>query len=59
MLAVSRHGLFKIELPQETTTEQLLAEIEKLNANPDVHGILLQHPVQSKLMSVHVSMQSH
>lgn len=39
----------KIELPQETTTEQLLAEIEKLNANPDVHGILLQHPVPPQI----------
>jgi 5,10-methylene-tetrahydrofolate dehydrogenase/methenyl tetrahydrofolate cyclohydrolase len=36
-------------LPQETTTEQLLAEIEKLNANPDVHGILLQHPVPAQI----------
>jgi methylenetetrahydrofolate dehydrogenase (NADP+)/methenyltetrahydrofolate cyclohydrolase len=39
----------KIELSQETTTEQLLAEIEKLNANPDVHGILLQHPVPAQI----------
>lgn len=39
----------KIELPQHTTTEQLLAEIEKLNANPDVHGILLQHPVPAQI----------
>lgn len=39
----------KIELPQDTTTEQLLAEIEKLNANPDVHGILLQHPVPAQI----------
>src|SRR5690606_17487542 len=29
-----------IELPQDTTTEQLLQRIEELNANPDVHGIL-------------------
>ncbi len=39
----------KVELPTETTTEQLLAEIEKLNANPDVHGILLQHPVPAQI----------
>ena len=39
----------KIELPQSTTTEQLLVEIEKLNANPDVHGILLQHPVPEQI----------
>lgn len=39
----------KIELPQSTTTEQLLAEIAQLNANPDVHGILLQHPVPEQI----------
>lgn len=39
----------KVELPQSTTTEQLLAEIAKLNANPDVHGILLQHPVPEQI----------
>ena len=39
----------KIELPQITTTEQLLAEIAQLNANPDVHGILLQHPVPAQI----------
>lgn len=39
----------KIELPEETTTEQLLAEIESLNNNPSVHGILLQHPVPSQI----------
>ena len=39
----------KVELPEETTTEELLAEIDKLNANPDVHGILLQHPVPSQI----------
>lgn len=38
-------GSIRRELPSSTTTEQLLAEIESLNANPDVHGILLQHPV--------------
>lgn len=39
----------KIELPEATTTEQLLAEIAKLNQNPDVHGILLQHPVPHQI----------
>jgi len=32
-------------LPEETTTEELLAVIDELNDNPEVHGILLQHPV--------------
>jgi methylenetetrahydrofolate dehydrogenase (NADP+) / methenyltetrahydrofolate cyclohydrolase len=35
----------RIDLPEATTTAELLARIEELNANPDVHGILLQHPV--------------
>ncbi|HLR17927.1 MAG TPA: bifunctional methylenetetrahydrofolate dehydrogenase/methenyltetrahydrofolate cyclohydrolase FolD [Alcanivoracaceae bacterium] len=38
-----------IELGENTTTEELLAEIEALNNNPDVHGILLQHPVPSQI----------
>ena len=38
-----------VELPAETTTEQLLAEIEGLNRDPDVHGILLQHPVPEQI----------
>ncbi len=39
----------KIELPASTTTEELLAEISKLNNNTDVHGILLQHPVPHQI----------
>ncbi|MDO3384127.1 bifunctional methylenetetrahydrofolate dehydrogenase/methenyltetrahydrofolate cyclohydrolase FolD [Gilvimarinus algae] len=39
----------KVELPAATTTEQLLAKIEELNANPNVHGILLQHPVPEQI----------
>src|SRR5690625_4034601 len=38
-----------IELGDNTTTEVLLVEIEALNNNPDVHGILLQHPVPSQI----------
>lgn len=38
-------GSLKIELPQSTTTEELLARIEACNADPNIHGILLQHPV--------------
>ncbi|MCK5585859.1 bifunctional methylenetetrahydrofolate dehydrogenase/methenyltetrahydrofolate cyclohydrolase FolD [Candidatus Bipolaricaulota bacterium] len=39
----------KVLLSDETTTDQLLAEIDALNANPDVHGILLQHPVPAQI----------
>jgi methylenetetrahydrofolate dehydrogenase (NADP+)/methenyltetrahydrofolate cyclohydrolase len=34
----------KEELPADTTQEQLLALVEKLNADPAVHGILVQSP---------------
>jgi len=49
--ACNRIGMesLKVLLPTETTTEELLAEIDKLNANPDVHGILLQHPVPEQV----------
>lgn len=38
-----------VELPAATSTEQLLEEIAALNTNPDVHGILLQHPVPEQI----------
>ncbi|REG81473.1 bifunctional methylenetetrahydrofolate dehydrogenase/methenyltetrahydrofolate cyclohydrolase FolD [Marinomonas pollencensis] len=38
-----------IELPDTTTTEELLNTINGLNENPDVHGILLQHPVPAQI----------
>lgn len=49
--ACQRVGMdsMKVELPASTTTAELLAEIAKLNANPDVHGILLQHPVPHQI----------
>jgi len=39
----------KILLPEHTTTDELLSEIDKLNADPDVHGILLQHPAPPQI----------
>ena len=38
-----------VTLPSTTTTETLLAEIAALNTNPNVHGILLQHPVPHQI----------
>jgi methylenetetrahydrofolate dehydrogenase (NADP+)/methenyltetrahydrofolate cyclohydrolase len=38
-----------VEMPGSTSTEQLLAKINELNNNPDVHGILLQHPVPEQI----------
>ncbi len=49
--ACQRIGMdsIKVVLGGDTTTEQLQAEIDKLNANPLVHGILLQHPVPAQI----------
>lgn len=49
--ACERVGMasMRVEMPQATTTEQLLAKIDELNNNLDVHGILLQHPVPSQI----------
>jgi methylenetetrahydrofolate dehydrogenase (NADP+) / methenyltetrahydrofolate cyclohydrolase len=41
----SRH----VALPEQTTTQQLVDEIGDLSADPDVHGILLQHPVPAHI----------
>jgi methylenetetrahydrofolate dehydrogenase (NADP+)/methenyltetrahydrofolate cyclohydrolase len=38
-----------VTLPSHTTTQELLAQIEQLNNNPNVHGILLQHPVPHQI----------
>jgi methylenetetrahydrofolate dehydrogenase (NADP+) / methenyltetrahydrofolate cyclohydrolase len=35
----------KIELPDVTTTAHLVQRISQLSSDPEVHGILLQHPV--------------
>jgi methylenetetrahydrofolate dehydrogenase (NADP+)/methenyltetrahydrofolate cyclohydrolase len=45
--ACKRVGMESIRalLPEGSTTEKVLAEIDKLNADPGVHGILIQHPV--------------
>lgn len=49
--ACERVGMqsMKVLLPQSTTTAELLEKIDDLNATPDVHGILLQHPVPGQI----------
>ena len=42
------------ELPEETTEEELLALIQKLNDNPDVHGSLCQLPLPKHICEDHV-----
>ncbi|WP_322887022.1 bifunctional methylenetetrahydrofolate dehydrogenase/methenyltetrahydrofolate cyclohydrolase FolD [Sinorhizobium medicae] len=40
---------FKYELPAETTQEELMALIDRLNVDPAVHGILVQLPLPAHL----------
>lgn len=49
--ACERVGMksIKVHLPQETTTDELLKEIDQLNRNDSVCGILLQHPVPDQI----------
>ena len=49
--ACERVGMksLKVELNEKTTTEELLLKIGELNDNPEVHGILLQHPVPDQI----------
>ena len=49
--ACARIGMdsIRVEMPENTSTDQLLDKIDELNSNPDVHGILLQHPVPSQI----------
>ena len=49
--ACARLGMdsIAVELCKDTTTQELLNTIEKLNSDNSVHGILLQHPVPSQI----------
>lgn len=39
----------KIELPEETTQDELIKVVEELNADPAIHGILVQSPLPSHM----------
>lgn len=49
--ACDRVGMrsLKIHLPETTTSEELINKIQELNTNPDICGILLQHPVPNHI----------
>ena len=49
--ACARLGMdsIAVELSKDTTTDELLDSINKLNNDESVHGILLQHPVPSQI----------
>jgi methylenetetrahydrofolate dehydrogenase (NADP+) / methenyltetrahydrofolate cyclohydrolase len=39
----------RLQLPASSSTEDVLAVIDGLNVDPEVHGILLQHPVPKQV----------
>jgi methylenetetrahydrofolate dehydrogenase (NADP+)/methenyltetrahydrofolate cyclohydrolase len=47
----SRVGIksIAVELPKDTSTEELLSKIDALNKDSSVNGILLQHPVPKQI----------
>ena len=42
-------GSLSYELPEETTEEELLALVEKLNGDASVNGILVQLPLPAQI----------
>eukprot|EP01036_Dinobryon_divergens_P036550 gene36550-47617_t len=40
---------FGVDFPADVTQEELIAKVDELNANPEVHGILVQLPLPSHL----------
>ncbi|MCC6486739.1 MAG: bifunctional 5,10-methylene-tetrahydrofolate dehydrogenase/5,10-methylene-tetrahydrofolate cyclohydrolase [Candidatus Hydrogenedentes bacterium] len=39
----------RVDMPETTTTAELVARIAELSADPAIHGILLQHPVPKQI----------
>lgn len=49
--ACARIGMqsLKVEMPEDSTTQQVIDKIQELNRDGNVHGILLQHPLPSQV----------
>src|SRR5579872_3825581 len=47
-IAAGMHSL-TIRLPEQTTQAELLAQVAALNADPAIHGILVQFPVPAHI----------
>jgi len=45
---------FEFKMPASSTEHEVLAKVEKLNADPDVHGILVQLPLPDHINESHV-----
>ena len=48
-----------IDLPVETTEDQLLAEIHALNTNPEIDGFIVQLPLPKHIDEQHILMAVH
>ncbi|HVP94753.1 MAG TPA: bifunctional methylenetetrahydrofolate dehydrogenase/methenyltetrahydrofolate cyclohydrolase FolD [Methanoregulaceae archaeon] len=44
-------GSVRIDIPESATTDQVLREITKLNADPDIDGILVQLPLPPQVVT--------
>ena len=51
--AIGIHSV-DVSLPETVTQEELLAQIQQLNGDPRVHGILVQLPLPSHMNEAHV-----
>ncbi|KAI3961218.1 hypothetical protein MKX01_035804 [Papaver californicum] len=40
---------FNVDLPEQSSEAEVIAKVHELNANPDVHGILVQLPLPSHI----------
>lgn len=61
MEACERTGMksIHIELPHTASEEELIQEIDKLNKNPEVNGILVQLPLPEQMDPLRVMMSIH
>ncbi|GAB4196692.1 MAG: bifunctional methylenetetrahydrofolate dehydrogenase/methenyltetrahydrofolate cyclohydrolase FolD [Phycisphaeraceae bacterium] len=46
-----KHGMksIKVHMPEDSTTEQVVAKVSELAADKNVHGILVQHPMPKQV----------
>ncbi|KAI3857394.1 hypothetical protein MKW92_035068 [Papaver armeniacum] len=45
---------FNVDIPEQVSEAELIAKVHELNANPDVHGILVQLPLPSHIVEENV-----
>ncbi|KAI3975268.1 hypothetical protein MKX01_033508 [Papaver californicum] len=45
---------FNVDIPEQVSEAELISKVHELNANPDVHGILVQLPLPSHIVEENV-----